>query len=384
MTRSLILLTLSLWTLPLHAKLSTVLIGSGFKQPVWASSPVGVDDHLWVLEKEGVIRILDRKTGAKSQFLDIRDRIKIKMNEQGLLGLAFEHDYLRSGKFYVYYTNTEGDSEICRFTAHGPGMKHCEASTRELILGFDQNARNHNGGWIAFGPDGYLYIATGDGGMGNDPLNHGQDLTTLLGKILRIDVSTDKGYRVPADNPFVGHGKARPEIFAYGLRNPWRCSWDRETKDFYIADVGQNKWEEINYMPAGKGSGANYGWRLREGRVATPSKIAGGPAPAGAIEPVYAYHHGSKANEGLSVTGGYVYRGPVKSLRGKYFFADYVNPRIWSFEIENGKMRRFEDWTERLQPEQGKISAIASFGEDNDGNLLIISLSGGIYQVVER
>lgn len=370
--------------LPLQAKPSTTLLASGFKQPVWASCPSGVANHLWILEKEGLIRILNRKTGTKSEFLDIRKLIKIKMNEQGLLGLAFDQNYLQSGKFYVYYTNTKGDTEICRFTAHGPGKMLCRPSTRELILTFKQNARNHNGGWIGFGPDGYLYIATGDGGMGNDPLNHGQDLTTLLGKILRIDVSSATGYRVPPDNPLINHSKAKPEIYAYGLRNPWRCSWDRKTHDFYIGDVGQNKWEEINFMPAGKGKGANYGWRLREGLIPTPSKIAGGSKPPNAVDPIYAYKHGGKPHEGQSVTGGYVYRGPIKSLQGKYFFADYVNPRIWSFEVKNSRMDNFEDWTAGLQPEGGSIQTISSFGEDNDGNLLIISLSGSIYQVVDR
>lgn len=384
MIRTFVFLCLLALTLPLHASPGVTLLGTGFQQPVWASSPVGADNYLWILEKDGTIKILNRRTGVKSEFLDIRDRIKIKMNEQGLLGLAFASDYMKSGKFYVYYTNTKGDTEICRFTAHGPGMMRCKPSTRELILGFNQNARNHNGGWIGFGPDGYLYIATGDGGLGNDPLNHGQKLNTLLGKILRIDVSCAEGYLIPSDNPFVNRPDTKPEIYAYGLRNPWRCSWDRQTKDFYIADVGQNKCEEINYVPAGKGRGANFGWRPREGLIATPNKLIGGSRPQGATDPIYTYNHGSKPNEGKSVTGGYVYRGPVASLRGKYFFADYVNPRIWSFEVKNGKMQNFEDWTERLKPESGSISNISSFGEDNDGNLLIISLSGSIYQVVEQ
>lgn len=370
--------------LPLHAEVGTKLLASGLNQPLWVSCPKGVNDMLWVVEKEGTIRTLNPKTGDLSDFLDIRHLIKIKMNEQGLLGLAFSPDYLQSGKFYVYYTNLKGDTEICRFTANGPDKRICDATTRELILSFKQNARNHNGGWIGFGPDGLLYIASGDGGMGNDPLNHGQKLTTLLGKILRIDVSTTRAYRIPEDNPFINHPKAKPEIYAYGLRNPWRCSWDRETHDFYIGDVGQNKHEEINYVAAGKGKGANYGWRLREGLIATPSKLIGGPHPDDAIDPIYTYQHGSKAKEGKSVTGGYVYRGPIECLRGKYFFADYVNPRIWSFEVRDGKMHNFEDWTELFKSEGSVISNISSFGEDNDGNLFIVSLAGKIYQVIER
>ncbi|MEJ6573132.1 MAG: PQQ-dependent sugar dehydrogenase [Akkermansiaceae bacterium] len=384
MFRFISLFILAVLPLNLSAKVGTTELATGFKKAVWAESPIGVKDYLWVVEKEGTIRILNRKNGKKSDFLDIKDLIKIKMNEQGLLGFAFSKDYLQSGRFYVYYTNTEGNTEICRFIAHGAGMRKCNASTRELLLTFNQNARNHNGGWIGIGPDGYLYIAAGDGGSGNDPKAHGQDLSTHLGKLLRIDVSPKKGYRIPADNPFKNQSKAKPEIYAYGLRNPWRCSWDRKTKDFFIGDVGQNLMEEINYMPAGKGNGANYGWRLREGNVATPKKGVGGPKPKGVIDPIYTYKRGGGKTQGVSVTGGYVYRGPIKSLQGKYFFADFANPRIWSFEVSHGKMTKFEDWTDRFKPENGKIKTIASFGEDSDGNLLIISLSGSIYQVVDK
>lgn len=366
------------------AKVTTELLASGFSDPVWAEAPKGESDHLWVVEKKGKILILDRKSGEKRDFLNITERIWIKMNEQGLLGMAFSADYQKTGRFYVYYTNTKGDTEICRFTAHGDGMRKCDASTRELLLTFKQDFRNHNGGWIGFGPDGYLYIGTGDGGAANDPKQRSQDLSVYLGKLLRIDVSPNKGYRIPKDNPFKNRANAKPEIYAYGLRNPWRCSWDRKTGDFYIGDVGQNHLEEINFMPAGKGRGANYGWRLREGNVRTPAKNVGGSKPKGAIDPVYVYKHGGGKNEGVSVTGGYVYRGPIKSLDGKYFFADYANPRIWSFEMKNGKASRFEDWTDRLKPANGKISAIASFNEDHNGNLLIISHGGNIYQMVEK
>lgn len=380
-----IILAVSMWVpLVLTAEVGTIELASDFKEPVWAEAPRGVKDQLWVIEKAGIIQILDRENGSKREFLDIRDRIKIKMNEQGLLGMAFSRDYLSSGRFYVYYTNLKGNSEIVRFTAHGKGMSECEASSGELLFSFHQNARNHNGGWIGFGPDSYLYIGTGDGGSGNDPKGHGQDLSTYLGKLLRIDVSPKQGYKIPADNPFRKTPQAKPEIYAYGLRNPWRCSWDRKTGDFYIADVGQNHWEEINFMPAGKGRGANYGWRLREGMVATPKKDVGGELPKGAIDPIYVYKHGGGDMEGISVTGGYVYRGPIKSLQGKYFFADYGNPRIWSFEVENGKMNNFEDWTDRFESESGRIGAISSFGEDDEGNLLIISLGGAIHQVVDR
>ena len=227
-------------------------------------------DRLWVLEKDGKIVIYNKHTNTKTDFLDIRHLIKIRMNEQGLLGLAFSQDYLQSGKLYVYFTNTNGDTEVCRFTAHGSGMGQCDPSTRELLLGIKQSARNHNGGWLGFGPDDYLYIATGDGGSGNDPKNHGQDLGTHLAKILRIDVSSASGYTVPKDNPFINQAGAKPEIYAYGLRNPWRCSWDRKTKDFYIADVGQNHWEEVNFLAIRRGQRSQLWLAAQRGNAPHP------------------------------------------------------------------------------------------------------------------
>ena len=368
-------------SLPASAKVTTTLLASGFKNPVWAEAPAGETNHLWVVEKKGVICLLHRQSGKKQKFLNITKHINIRMNEQGLLGLAFSKDYLKTGRFYVYYTNTQGDTEICRFTASGIGMLRCDANTRELLLTFKQDARNHNGGWIGFGPDGYLYIATGDGGAANDPKKRSQDLSSYLGKLLRIDVSQKTGYRIPSDNPFKNQPNAKSEIYAYGLRNPWRCSWDRKTGDFYIGDVGQNQWEEINFMAAGKGRGANYGWRLREGLIATPKNGVGGNKPSQSVDPIYVYKHGTKSNQGLSVTGGYVYRGPIKKLQGKYFFADYANPRIWSFELKNGKAINTEDWTDRLRPQQGKINSIVSFNEDQDGSLMIVCLNGKIYTI---
>jgi len=320
--------------------------------------------------------------------LDITSRVGSKGNEEGLLGLAFSNDYLTSGRFYIYLTSPNMFTEVIRLTAHGKDKRLCDPATAEVLLTIKQPYRNHNGGWIGFGPDGFLYIGTGDGGSANDPKNNSQNLASKLGKLLRIDVSPQKGYHIPTDNPFINHAKAHPEIYAYGLRNPWRCSWDRKTKDFYIGDVGQNAWEEIDFMPAGQGKGANYGWRLREGVIATPKKKTGGDKPKSAIDPIYVYKHGSGPRDGESVTGGYVYRGPIQSLQGKYFFADYANPRIWSFTVKNGKLTQFEDWTDQLKPitkkGKGKITSISSFGEDPKGNLLIISYGGKIYQIVEK
>ena len=367
-----------------HAKLGVEKVASGFERPVWAGMPAESTGKLWVMEQAGQVWIVDLKTGerAAKPFLDIHSDVSRKGNEEGLLGLAFAPDFQKSGRFYVNFTDTKGFTRIVRFTSQDRFTT--DPSTAEIILKFKQPFSNHNGGWIGFGPDGMLYIANGDGGSGNDPEGNSQALNTLLGKILRIDVSAKTGYSSPPDNPFLNREDAKPEIWAFGVRNPWRCSFDRKTGDFWMGDVGQNHWEEINFMPHGKGAGANYGWRLREGSSETPAKKVGGEAPLGAVEPVYVYNHGGGNKEGVSVTGGYVYRGPIKELQGRYIFADYQNPRIWSFRMNQGKADDFQDHTESLQPKDGKIMLISSFAEDHDGGLFIVSHAGSIYRIVDR
>ncbi len=356
-------------------------IADKFERPVWAGMPKGASGVLWVMEQAGTIRLLDLKTGKTSSkpFLDIVDRVTRKGNEQGLLGLAFASDFKDSGRYYVYYNDKEDRTVVSRFVSKDKVTTN--PGGEEVLLKFDQPYRNHNGGWIDFGPDGMLYIGSGDGGSANDPKNLGQDLDTLLGKLLRIDVSPAKGYKVPKDNPFMNRKGARPEIWAYGLRNPWRCSFDRETGDLWIGDIGQNQWEEINWMPKGQGAGANYGWRLREGFIATPDrkgKGVGGPKPKDNVEPVHVYDR----KAGVSVTGGYVYRGPIKSMQGRYVFADYQRPNIWSFVLKDGKSSDVINHSQDWKPEGG-FSLISSFAEDNDGNLYVISLSGKIFKLVE-
>jgi glucose/arabinose dehydrogenase len=369
-----------------HADIGVREVAKGFERPVWAGVPHDINGKLWVMEQAGRVWIVDAKTGEreKEPFLDIHDRVTREGNEEGLLGLAFAPDFAKSGRFYVNYTDkTKAKlTRISRFVSKD--KKTTDPKSEEVILKYPSIYNNHNGGWIEFGPDGMLYIGNGDGGAGNDPENSGQSMDTLLGKILRIDVSSATGYQIPSDNPFVNTKDVKPEIWAYGVRNPWRCSFDRETGDLWIGDVGQNKWEEINFMPKGKASGANFGWRLREADQETPGKDIGGPVPKGAIDPVYSYDHGNKDNEGLSVTGGYVYRGPIQEIQGRYIFGDYQNPRIWSFTLKNGKATGFKDHTQELQPKGGRINLISSFAEDNDGNLFIVDHSGPIYQVVEK
>lgn len=359
-------------------------VAKGFERPVWAGMPAGSEGKLWVMEQAGRVWIVDLASGKRSDpaFLDIRGEVSRKGNEEGLLGLAFAPDFATSGRYYVNFTDKDHFTRIMRFTT--ATRTTTNPATGEVVLRFKQPYENHNGGWLGFGPDGMLYIGNGDGGSANDPEQHAQSLDTWLGKILRIDVAVPTGYRVPADNPFVGRDGAKPEIWAYGVRNPWRCSFDRQTGDFWMGDVGQNKWEEIHFAPRDKGAGANYGWRLREGLVETPAKGVGGETPKGATEPVYVYPHAGGDTGGFSVTGGYVYRGPIKELQGRYVFADYVNPRIWSFRLSNGKASDFKDLTDELAPEGGRLSEIASFAEGNDGGLFVISLGGSIYRLGSR
>jgi len=362
-------------------------------RPTWLTSPIGEERYLWILEKDGVILIYDKqdKKLLPKPFLDISQNIKIKMNEQGLLGLAFAPDYMKTGKFYINLTNIEGDTEILRFENDLNTPLSCESSSKELLLTIKQDFKNHNGGWIDFGPDNMLYIAMGDGGSGFDPKNRAQDLNSHLGKLLRIDVSSANGYTIPKDNPFIKNSKAKKEIYSYGLRNPWRCSFDSKG-NLFIADVGQRTEEEVNALHYKDARGANFGWKIREGLIPTPPKLFNKKKHPSKkttplnnhIEPVYTYQHGVKQNQGLSITGGYVYEGKIKKYQGQYFFADFVNPRIWSISYDGKKASNFKDLTNELQPKKGsKIAQIASFGTDSTGEFYLISHQGIIYQLTE-
>lgn len=354
-------------------------IVTGLRIPTWAGFVPGKPHLLWVIEQDGIISEFDTNTQEKKIILDTRDRVERKGSEEGLLGLAFEPNFTSSGRCYVNYVNKKKFTSIDRLAYRNGSI---DPESRETILEYKQDFENHNGGWLDFGPDKMLYIGNGDGGSANDPKQRAQDLTTLLGKILRIDVSTVRGYEIPKDNPFANQANARPEIWCYGVRNPWRCSFDRVNGDFWIADVGQNQWEEINHITHKEGFGANFGWRLREGLIATPAKEVGGPAPQNSIEPVYVYKHGSAANEGFSVTGGYVYRGPIRELQGRYIFADYQNPRVWSFKIDGKQAVDMQDHTSEWSKTGAKPVKISSFAEDHTGNLYAVDHVGIIYQLV--
>ena len=334
-------------------------------------------------------------------------------NEQGLLGMAFHPDYATNGFFYVAYTNP--NKQIVRYhVSDDPDVADPASATP--VLSYVQPASNHNGGWMAFGPDGYLYLSTGDGGGDDDNdaghtagTGNGQDITSnLLGKILRIDVDGDdfdtdpaRNYAIPPDNPFVGTN-GDDEIWVYGLRNPWRNSFDRATGDLYIGDVGQTACEELDVQPGTSTGGENYGWRLREGVIATPTGGVGGARPAGAIDPIFDYPHGTGGNQcsdppdgftGIAITGGYVYRGPVPELQGRYFFADFGTGRLWSLRWDGSPPASNDghNYTEltdhtgepEFTPDMGTIGSVSSFGEDDVGNLYVLDLGGEVFLIPE-
>ena len=379
------------------AGITSQRVASGLARPIFVTAPPGDANRLFVVEQHtGRIKILNLASGVinATPFLDI-DGLATG-NEQGLLGLAFHPQYDENGLFYVNLTiNGSGTTHIRRYQVSAdPDI--ADPDTATTVLTYNQPQSNHNGGWIGFGPeDGLLYIASGDGGSGNDTgsghtaeIGNAQDITdNLLGKILRIDVNGDdfpgdpaRNYAIPITNPFVD-SPGDDEIWAYGLRNPWRPSFDRHTGDLYIADVGQGAREEVNFQLALDPGGSNYGWRLREGSIATPSSV-GGPAPPGAVEPIHDYPHVGAPLGGFSISGGYVYRGPIAALQGVYFFADYVTEQIWSFRFDGINKSEFANRTTELTPDVGSINSIASFGEDSAGDLYIVDLGGEIFKIL--
>ena len=343
------------------------------------SSPVDItnagDDRLFVVEKRGAIRILDaRGTLLPTPFLDIDPQVSAG-SEQGLLGLAFHPDYATNGYFYVNYTNNSGNTRISRFTRNAANPNLADPASELIILAVTQPFSNHNAGYLNFGPDGYLYIALGDGVSFGDPGNRSQTKTNLLGKVLRIDVDGASPYAIPPDNPFVGDPTYAPEIWALGVRNPWRCSFDALTGDYWIGDVGQDNWEEVNVQPASSAGGENYGWRCYEGNSTYNTSGCG---PIGTYDfPVFVYPHNFTTG-GISLTGGFVYRGTGNpTLYGKYIFCDYLSGNWWTLE-DNGSGYTVTP----LGPLQALIS---TFGEDAEGELYAGNLSTGqIYKIVEN
>jgi glucose/arabinose dehydrogenase len=365
-------------------------IGIGFNQPLFVAARPGTTDRMFVVQKGGLIRVLNPATGAiaATPFLDVSAQVSTS-GERGLLGLAFAPDFATSKTFYVYLTNTSGDIEVRKYRTQAGNDDLADAATSDIILTIGHSgADNHNGGWISFGPDGNLYLGTGDGGGAGDPSNNAQNVNSLLGKMLRIDPRSDvypadplRDYAIPAANPYAASGGA-PEIWLTGLRNPFRAGFDTLNGNLYIGDVGQNAVEEIDLVPAGA-NGLNFGWRLREGSQA----YNGGANSASFTPPVAEYGHGSGPLQGNSITGGYVYRGPVEALQGQYFFADFVSANIWSVPVTRlvqGQTLASSAFTQRrtaFTPTAGTINSIASFGIDAAGNLYIVDLDGEVFVV---
>jgi glucose/arabinose dehydrogenase len=337
-------------------------VKAGLPSALYVTHAPGESNRLFIVNQNGTIRILQRGRLLPGSFLNLRSRIS-SGGERGLLGLAFHPRYQRNGKFYVNYTDRRGNTQIVEFRRR---TKNRSRTSGRRLLTVRQPFSNHNGGALAFGPDGFLYIATGDGGGGGDPLRAGQNVRSLLGKLLRIDVngrSRGRQFRIPKGNPFRTR-PGRPEIYSYGLRNPWRFSFDRARGDLWIGDVGQNRREEISFRPKGRGRGANFGWNAFEGR----SRFGGALRGSRHIPPVAEYGHG----EGCSVTGGYVYRGrKVPALRGRYVYGDFCTGKVWTMRA-GPRPGGARDDTDRLGV---RLGGLKSFGESRDGTLYVIANS---------
>ncbi len=348
---------------PAPASISLTLVAGGFVNPVSITHAGDGSGRLFIAQRGGLIRILNGGVINPAPFLDISGLVTAG-GEQGLLGLAFPPGFTIRRSFYVNYTDRAGigNTQIARFSL-SVNDDIADPATNQVLLNIVQPFTNHNGGQLAFGPDNFLYIGTGDGGGSGDPSGHAQSLTTLLGKILRIDVlSGTSPYAIPAGNPFGS------EIWAYGLRNPWRFSFDRSTGDIYIADVGQSLVEEINYQASGNGAGANYGWNIMEGSQCYNSPTC---VSAGLTLPVFEYPH---TGGNCSVTGGYVYRGAITALQGMYIYGDFCSGRIWGLRRSGGVFvnQLLADTT----------VSISTFGEDENGELYVADFTAGnIYRI---
>jgi glucose/arabinose dehydrogenase len=348
-------------------------VADGLDRPLFVTHGDDGSGRLFIVEKSGTVRILTEGRLVERPFLDIRDRIGSGGSEQGLLGLAFAPDYDRTGHFYVNYTDRRGDTVVARYQV-SEDIGLADPASETVVLKLGQPAGNHNGGMLAFGPDGLLWIGTGDGGGANDRYGNGQNPGTLLGKMLRLDVTSDPGqaYTMPTDNPWVNSDwsgqDVRDEVWAVGLRNPWRYSFDRNTGDLWIADVGQNRYEEINLVPAGSPGGLNFGWPIAEGAHCFPEDK---PCDRrGQERPIFDYPH----EEGnCSITGGYVYRGTqMPALDGAYIFGDFCSGRIWALAREGAGWKSLEMLDTNL--------SLSSFGEDEAGELYVTDLNrGGVY-----
>lgn len=354
---------------PLGDSLRLRELASGLDRPTFAAG-VG-DGTTVVVEQAGTIRLLDDEGLRDDPVLDIEERVGSSALEQGLLGLAFAPDFPDDERVFLSYTDTNGDSVVSSFDADpGEGALRLNPDSEQVVLRLAQPYSNHNGGMIAFSPDGLLFVGFGDGGAGGDPEGHGQDPSTWLGSLLRLDVSASPDYEVPPDNPFVDDEEGAPEVWAYGLRNPWRFSFDRETGDLWIGDVGQGQWEEVNHVPAGEGAGWNFGWNRFEGEERYANTPAEDPVSPVAVYPIAGEDH-------CSVTGGYVYRGEaIPALQGTYLFGDWCSGGFWGLQEVEG------EWEIGELMQTGR--QLSSFAEDDSGEIILIDHSGAVLRLEEK
>ncbi|MEM7164658.1 MAG: PQQ-dependent sugar dehydrogenase [Planctomycetota bacterium] len=372
----------------LEAQMSTVQVASGLNDPLYVTAPPGDHKRLYIVEQDGAIKIMDMITGnmLPGVFVDLNTAVNSGANERGLLGMAFHPDFATNGYFFVHYTNNNGTSVVRRLTADINDPTTVVAGSSTLIWSATQPASNHNGGMIAFSPTelaNNLYIGLGDGGGGGDTYNTSQNLNSPLAKILRIDVDGPAPYGIPADNPSQTGMLTTtvPETWVYGLRNPWRFSFDQLTGDMYIGDVGQGTWEEIDFIAASSPGGINFGWVCREGAHcfgSFPGQCS--CTTASLVDPIWEYSH----SDGCSITGGEVYRGlAIPALNGHYFYADYCSNKIWSFNYTSGTVSAFAERTAQLDPPGFQsITTITSFGRDAAGEIYICDRGGEIYKMI--
>ena len=348
-----------------------------FDSPVYVTAPPGDTGRLFVVEVGGAVQVLHHDSIQTRPFLDLRTKIS-SGGERGLLSLAFHPQYASNGRFYVYFTDLNGDLRIVRYTVSSDPDSADPATADTVLKIAHPGQANHNGGQLQFGPDGMLYIGVGDGGGGGDPNGNGQNPHALLAKLLRVDVNGASGYAIPADNPFADGVSGAPEVWSGGLRNPWRFSFDRSTGDLYIADVGQDTWEEVDVASStsGRGRAVNYGWNIMEASHCYPHDANEACTKTGLTSPVLEYLH---AFGSCSITGGYVYRGTrVSLLAGYYLFADYCSGMVHAFKYTGSGISNPLDLTQVISPG----SAVSSFGQDPKGDVYVMSLNGQVYRIV--
>lgn len=347
------------------------LVVGGLSAPVYLTGAGDGSGRLFLVEQPGRIRVYDPEQGILSTFLDLRPRVR-SGGERGLLSVAFHPRYRENGRFFVNYTREpDGATVVAEYRVSPGDPNRADPQSERVLLTIEQPFPNHNGGQLQFGPDGRLYVGMGDGGSAGDPLGHGQDLSTLLGALLRLDVDSREPYAIPEDNPFVGRAGARPEIWAYGLRNPWRFSFDRCDGRLFLADVGQDRWEEVDLIR----KGGNYGWNVMEGAHCFQPPV--GCRTEGLELPIAEYDH----SWGCSITGGYVYRGTrLPGLLGRYLFGDFCSGRIWTLTPLVPDAQSASEW--QMDELLDTTLNISSFGEDEAGELYVLDLRGGVYRVV--